>query len=274
MFDYFYHGTVRKTIVAFANLFNDIHIARYDIAGGNDAYGNEVERIKVPIAYGPRQKFLRRLERIGTDFDQAKVKLESYLPRLSFEMQNITYDASRKLSTMNSTVAALSSTQLKRRYERVPYNIDISLSILAKNTDDALQIFEQIIPYFQPEYSLTVNMNDTDPAVSVPVVFKNAVLSEGDDGSQGDYGTRKVTIMTLTFVMKIYMYGPIKDVNVIRKVETNVAAVNNTLDLAGITSTAYGPSGTNISVVGQAATGATGIPSGSTGQYTIRITNF
>jgi len=274
MFDYFYHGTVRKTIVAFANLFNDIHIARYDIAGGNDAYGNEVERIKVPIAYGPRQKFLRRLERIGTDFDQAKVKLENYLPRLSFEMQNITYDASRKLSTMNSTVAALSSTQLKRRYERVPYNIDISLSILAKNTDDALQIFEQIIPYFQPEYSLTVNMNDTDPAVSVPVVFKNAVLSEGDDGSQGDYGTRKVTIMTLTFVMKIYMYGPIKDVNVIRKVETNVAAVNNTLDLAGITSTAYGPSGTNISVVGQAATGATGIPSGSTGQYTIRITNF
>ena len=274
MFEYFYHGTIRKSVVAFANLFNDIYIARYDVAGGNDARGNEVERIKVPIAYGPRQKFLRRLERIGTDFDQAKVRLENYLPRLSFEMTGIAYDASRKLSTMNSTVAALSSTQLKRRYERVPYNIDVSLSILAKNTDDALQIFEQIIPYFQPEYSLTVNMNETDPAVSVPVVFKNAVLSEGDDGSQGDYGTRKVTIMTLTFVMKVYMYGPIKDVNVIRKAEANLAAVKDALDLAGVTSTAYGASGTNTNLYAQATTGATGIPAGSTGQYTIRITNF
>jgi len=181
MFDYFYHGTIRKIVVGFANLFNDIHIARYD------SDNIEVERIKVPIAYGPRQKFLRRLERIGTDFDQAAVRIENYLPRLSFEMQNITYDASRKLSTMNSTVAYLSATQAKRRYERVPYNLDLSLSILTKNTEDALQIFEQIIPYFQPEYSLTVNMNDTDPAVSVPVVFKNATLSEGDDGSYGDY---------------------------------------------------------------------------------------
>jgi len=269
MFEYFYHGTVRKTIVAFANLFNNIHIARYDTAGGNsDGNGTEVERIKVPIAYGPRQKFVRRLERIGTDFDQAKVKLENYLPRLSFEMQNITYDASRKLSTMNSTVSYFSATQAKRRYERVPYNLDLSLSILAKNTDDALQIFEQIIPYFQPEYSLTVNMNDTDPAVSVPVVFKNAVLSEGDDGSQGDYGTRKVTIMTLTFVAKIYMYGPIKDVNIIRKVEANLAVPGG-----GVTS-GYGASGSNINVMAQSLSGATGFTTGRTGQATVTITPF
>jgi len=269
MFEYFYHGTVRKTIVAFANLFNNIHIARYDAAGGNsDGNGTEVERIKVPIAYGPRQKFVRRLERIGTDFDQAKVKLENYLPRLSFEMQNITYDASRKLSTMNSTVSYFSATQAKRRYERVPYNLDLSLSILAKNTDDALQIFEQIIPYFQPEYSLTVNMNDTDPAVSVPVVFKNAVLSEGDDGSQGDYGTRKVTIMTLTFVAKIYMYGPIKDVNIIRKVEANLAVPGG-----GVTS-GYGASGSNINVMAQSLSGATGFTTGRTGQATVTITPF
>ena len=260
MFDYFYHGTIRKIVVGFANLFNDIHIARYD------SDNIVVERIKVPIAYGPRQKFLRRLERIGTDFDQAAVRIENYLPRLSFEMQNITYDASRKLSTMNSTVAYLSATQAKQRYERVPYNLDLSLSILTKNTEDALQIFEQIIPYFQPEYSLTVNMNDTDPAVSVPVVFKNATLSEGDDGSYGDYGTRKVTIMTLTFVAKFYIYGQIKDVNIIRKVEANLVSPGFT---AG-----YGPTGTNTNITAQAVTGATGFIPGKTGQATVTITPF
>jgi hypothetical protein len=264
MFEYYYHGTIRKAVVAFANLFNNIHIARYD---SNKV---EVERIKVPIAYGPRQKFLRRLERIGSDFDQAAVKLENYLPRLSFEMQNVTFDSSRKLSTMNSTVAALSASQLKRRYERVPYNIDLSLSIMAKNTEDALQIFEQIIPYFQPEYTVSINMNDTDPDVDVPVVFKNCVLSEGDDGSYGDYGTRKVTIMTLSFTMKLYLYGPIKTVSVIRTAQINMSPQGGT----GNISAAYGPSGTNVRVTAQAATGATGYTPGTTGQVTTTITLF
>jgi hypothetical protein len=137
---------------------------------------------------------------------------------------------------------------------------------LAKNTDDALQIFEHIMPYFKPEYSLTVNMNDTDPAVSVPVVFKNATLSEGDDGSYGDYGTRKVTIMTLTFIMKIYLYGPIKDVNVIRKVEANLVS-------PGVTS-GYGASGSNINITVQSVTGATGFVPGKTGQATVTIKPF
>lgn len=264
MFEYYYHGTIRKAVVAFANLFNDIHIARYD---SNKV---EVERIKVPIAYGPRQKFIRRLERIGTDFDQAAVKLKTYLPRLSFEMQNITFDASRKLSTMNSTVAALNSSQVKRRYERVPYNIDLSLSIMTKNTEDALQIFEQIIPYFQPEYTVSLNMNDTDMDVDVPVVFKNSVLSEGDDGSYGDYGTRKVTIMTLSFTMKLYLYGPIKTVGVIRSTQVSLTPKSGA---EGITA-AYGPSGSNIRITTQAVTGATGYTPGTTGQVSVNIIQF
>ena len=262
MLEYFYHGTIRKAVISFANLFNNIHIARYD---SNKV---EVERIKVPIAYGPRQKFLRRLERIGTDFDQAAVKLETYLPRLSFEMQNITFDSSRKLSTMNSTVTALNSSQAKRRYERVPYNIDLSLSIMTKNTEDALQIFEQIIPYFQPEYTVSLNMNETDTDVDVPVVFKNCILTEGDDGSYGDYGTRKVTIMTLSFTMKLYLYGPIKTVGVIRTTEVTMVPQGGT---AGATA-AYGPSGTNVRVTAQAVTGATGYTTGATGQVTTTIT--
>ena len=262
MFEYYYHGTIRKAVVAFANLFNNIHIARYD---SNKV---EIERIKVPIAYGPRQKFLRRLERIGTDFDQAAVKFETYLPRLSFEMQNIAFDSTRKLSTMNSTVVVLNPSQSKRRYERVPYNIELSLSIMAKNTDDALQIFEQILPYFQPEYTVSINMNETDTDVDVPVIFKNCVLTEGDDGSYGDYGTRKVTIMTLSFTMKLYLYGPIKTVPVIRSTDVTMVPQAGSL---GITS-AYGPSGTNVRITTQAATGATGYMSGATGQVTTTIT--
>lgn len=255
MFRYFYHGTVRKAIVAFANLFNNMYIARYD---ENNV---EVERIKVPIAYGPRQKFIRRLERIGTDFDQAKVKLENYLPRLAFEMQNITFDPSRKLSAMNQTVVYNSATNAIRRYERVPYNLELSLSILAKNTEDALQIFEQIIPYFQPEYTVTVDMNQTDKEVSVPIVFKNAVLSEGDDGSYGDYGTRKVTIMTLSFTMKLYLYGPIST-------QAIITGTNITMSSSGTTS-GFGPSGSNtilnnVAVTGgSTACGATGTVSTS-----------
>lgn len=264
MFEYYYHGTIRKAVVAFANLFNNIYIARYD---SNKV---EVERIKVPIAYGPRQKFIRRLERIGTDFDQAAVKLENYLPRLSFEMQNITFDSSRKLSTMNSTVAYLNESQTKRRYERVPYNIDLSLSIMTKNTEDALQIFEQIIPYFQPEYTVSLNINDTDTDVDVPVVFKNCILTEGDDGSYGDYGTRKVTIMTLSFTMKLYLYGPIKTVGVIRNTQVSLVPQGGT---GGVTA-AYGPSGSNVRITTQAVTGATGYTPGATGQVSVNIIQF
>lgn len=257
MFKYFYHGTIRKAVVTFANLFNNIYIARYD---ENNA---EVERIKVPIAYGPRQKFIRRLERIGTDFDQAKVKLENYLPRLAFEMQNITFDPSRKLSTMNQTVVYNSATSSLKRYERVPYNLELSLSILTKNTEDALQIFEQIIPYFQPEYTVTVDMNATDKAVSIPVVFKNAVLSEGDDGSYGDYGTRKVTIMTLSFTMKLYLYGPINTQGII-------TGSNITMSSSG-TVTGFGPSGANTVVNASSVSGGS-TACGATGTATISKT--
>jgi hypothetical protein len=265
MFDYFYHGTIRKAVVAFANMFNNMYIARYD------SNQNEVERIKVPIAYGPRQKFIRRLERIGTDFDQAAVKLENYLPRLSFEMTNITYDSSRKLSAMNSTVVPLNATQARRRYERVPYNIEMTLSILAKNTEDALQIFEQIVPLFQPDYTVSINMNETDKDVDVPIVFKTAVLTEGDDGSYGDYGTRKITVMNLSFTMKLYLYGPIKTVGIIRSSQVNFAASRGST--GGITA-AYGPSGSNIRIVASAVTGATSYTPGATGQVVLTINPF
>lgn len=103
MLEHFYHGTIRKVVVGFASLFNNIYLHR------NDQSGNEMERIRVPIAYGPQQKFLRRLDRMGTDFDQQKIRLETYLPRMSFEISSLQYDSSRKLNSIQQTVAYDSS---------------------------------------------------------------------------------------------------------------------------------------------------------------------
>ena len=257
MLEYFYHKTIRKVVVAFGTLFNDIYIARYD------DNGDEVERIKVPISYGPQQKFIRRLARIGTDFDAAKVKIENYIPRMSFEIQNITYDSTRKLSTMNQTLLYKSATSSQSRYERVPYNIDIALGIMTKNTEDALQIMEQILPYFQPEYTVTLIMNDMDPKVNVPFVFKSCSLGEGDDGSYGNYDLRKLTYVTMVFTAKLYLYGPFHDQKIITGTTTNFFA-----NIDG------GPTAftTNISVTGGATAGS--FQAGNTGQTDIRIIEY
>jgi hypothetical protein len=248
MFEYFYHQVIRKVVVAFGTLFNNIHIARYD------SDGNEVERIKVPLGYGPQQKFIRRLNRIGRDFEERNIKIENYLPRMSFEIQNIIYDTTRKLSPLNRTVSASSSSgSLRSRYERVPYTMELNLGIMAKNMEDALQILEQILPYFQPEYTVTVVLNDTDPQVDIPFVFKNTTIGEGDDGSYGNYDLRKVTYMNLNFTAKFYLYGPIRDSKII---------TNSTVNLFNF------PSGTTFSTVQVVAVGATPgtkFPTGMTG---------
>jgi len=218
MLDYYYHGTIRKVVVAFASMFNDIYVSR------KDSNNNEIERFKVPIAYGPKQKFLARLDRVGTDLE-SRVKLENYLPRLSFEITNLQYDSSRKLNTIQKTVAYNSSDNntLYRRYERVPYNMTISLSVMSKTMDDALQIMEQILPLFGPEYTFTIKaVNPTDMDVDIPIVFSSSTLSDGDDGSYGDYATRKITLANIQFIAKMYLYGPVVKQKVITQVDMSL----------------------------------------------------
>lgn len=219
MLEHFYHGTIRKVVVGFASLFNNIHLHR------NDASGNELERIKVPIAYGPQQKFIRRLERMGTDFDQQKVRLETYLPRMSFEINSLQYDSSRKLNSIQQTVAYDSSDRgiLKRRFERVPYNMTMNLGVMTKGTEDCLQIIEQILPYFTPEYVFTIKAIDsTDTDVDIPIVISSLTMTEGDDGSYGDYSTRKINSASISFVAKLYLYGPVKTQPVITQTDINI----------------------------------------------------
>jgi hypothetical protein len=252
MLEHFYHGTIRKVVIAFASLFNGIYISRKD---GN---GTEIERIKVPIAYGPQQKFLRRLDRIGTDFDQQAVRIETYLPRISFEIGTVQYDSTRKLNSIQQTVGYVSRDKMKARYERVPYNLTMNLGVMAKGMEDCLQITEQIIPYFTPEYVVTIKaIEGLDMDVDIPIVLSSVAFSDGDDGSYGDYATRKINFAALSFNAKIYLYGPVKESTVITHTDINIfdgkdfgkdtSTIRKYADIgitaaAGITSGSFDPS--------------------------------
>ena len=175
----FYHETIRKIVVAFGTMFNNIQLVRKD----ND--GNIVQAMKVPLAYGPRQKFLVRLRE---DPDLTK-QVAITLPRIGFEIQNLSYDPTRKLNRVQKFKKTKSSKSnaLDVQYMPVPYNLEFELYILSKNSDDALQIVEQILPYFQPDYTLTVNdMADMGIKRDVPIVL-NGITYEDD--YEGDFAT-------------------------------------------------------------------------------------
>jgi hypothetical protein len=254
MLEYYYHGTIRKVVVGFASLFNDIHVSR------KNGSGEEIERIRVPIAYGPQQKFIRRLDRIGGDFDQQAVRLETYLPRIGFEISTLQYDSSRKLNSIQKTVAYNPSDRgsLKNRFERVPYNLNLNLSVMTKTMDDCLQIVEQIVPYFTPEYVFTIKAIDgMDTDVDIPIVLSSVAMTEGEDGSYGDYSTRKINFALFGFSAKLYLYGPVRTTAVILRADVNIfdtddfgantASIKKYADVgvsaaAGITAGGYAPS--------------------------------
>ena len=207
----FYHETIRKVVVAFGTIFNDIHLVRKD----ND--GTIKQSMKVPLAYGPREKFLVRLRE---DADLTK-QVAVTLPRIGFEIAGISYDPTRKLNRVQKfkKVKGAKANQLDTQYMHVPYNVDFSLYIMAKQSDDALQIVEQILPYFQPDYTVTINDN-TDMGIKrdVPVVL-SAVNYE--DTYEGDFTSRTTLIYTLTFTAKFYLYGPVTSSGVIKTVQVD-----------------------------------------------------
>ena len=162
----FYHETIRKMVVSFGTIFNNINIVR------KDNNGTIIQKMKVPLAYGPKQKFLARLDQ---DADLTS-KVAITLPRLGFEIQNISYDTSRKLKRIQKfkKVKSGSTDQLESQFMPVPYNLDFELFAMAKQSDDALQIIEQILPYFQPDYTVTINdMADMGIKRDVPIILNS-----------------------------------------------------------------------------------------------------
>jgi len=207
----FYHESIRKVIVSFGTMFNNINLVRKDNSG------NISQSMKVPLAYGPREKFLVRL---NEDADLTK-QVAITLPRIGFEIQNLEYDAGRKLNRVQrfKKVKGAQAKQLDAQYMPVPYNLSIELYVMAKQSDDALQIVEQILPYFQPDYTLTINDNVAmDSKRDVPIVL-NSISYE--DNYQGDFTTRRALIYTLSFTAKFYLYGPVTSSKVIKTVQVD-----------------------------------------------------
>lgn len=200
MFEYFYHQILRKTVIAFGTLFNDISIKH---TNSSDIV---TDIIKVPLAYGPTQKFLARLEQ-SPDLSKST---QITLPRMSFEFTGITYDSSRKVTTTQQFTVAdkTTNTVTKKAYMPVPYNMQFELSIMSKLNDDALQIVEQILPYFQPAYNLTVTLveSDINEKRDIPIVLENITMQ---DDYEGNFSTRRVLLYTLRFSAKTYLFGPV-----------------------------------------------------------------
>lgn len=208
---YYYHQIIRKTIIAFGTLFNDISIHHKDSDGGI------YSELRVPLAYGPTQKFLARLEQ-QADLNKP---VQITLPRMSFEMNSIQYDPARK-ANITQTFKTSDGENLKKVFLPVPYNIGIELNILTKLNDDALQIVEQILPYFQPSFNLTVDLVDSiGEKRDIPIVLDS--ISFQDD-YEGDFSTRRALIYTLQFTAKSYLFGPISESTdgLIRKVQVDM----------------------------------------------------
>ena len=209
---YFYHQNIRKTIIAFGNLFNNITLKH------QDSNNNEYSEIRVPLAYGPTQKFLARLEQ-QADLNKP---VAITLPRMSFEMNSLKYDSSRKTTVTQSFKALTNDSKIKKVYMPVPYNIGFELNIMAKLNDDVLQIIEQILPFFQPAFTVTVDMVDTiREKKDIPIVLDD--ISFRDD-YEGDFSTRRILLYTLQFTAKTYLFGPISDStdSLIRKVQVDM----------------------------------------------------
>ena len=207
----FYHETIRKMVVSFGTIFNNINIVR------KDNNGTIIQKMKVPLAYGPKQKFLARLDQ---DADLTS-KVAITLPRIGFEIQNMAYDTARKLNRVQKfkKVKSGKTDQIESQFMPVPYNLDFELFIMAKQSDDALQIIEQILPFFQPEYTITVNDNlDMKQKRDVPIVLTGI---DYEDNYEGDFTTRRAIIYTLSFTAKFYLYGPVTSQSVIKSVQVD-----------------------------------------------------
>ena len=207
----FYHETIRKIVISFGTMFNDIQLVRKDNSG------TIIQTMKVPLAYGPREKFLVRLRE---DADLTK-QVAITLPRIGFEIKNLAYDSARKMSRVQrfKKVKGANTKQLDTQYMPVPYNLEFELYIMAKQSDDALQIVEQILPYFQPDYALTINdMADMGITRDIPIVL-NSIGYE--DSYDGDFTTRRALIYTLSFTTKFYLYGPVTSAKVIKTVQVD-----------------------------------------------------
>mgnify|MGYP001466920648 CR=1 FL=1 len=209
---YFYNESMRRMTIGFGQIFNNIQIKR------KDDTGKVIQTIRVPLAYGPKEKFLVRLDQ------QSSLNNREFaitLPRMGFEITGMSYASSRKLSSTLQNVRLRPSdfSRLDTQFIPVPYDIDFQLSIFVKNADDGAQIIEQILPFFRPEFTTQVNLiPEMQVVVDTPIVLNGVTI---EDTYEGDFDSRRALIYNLTFSVKAYLYGPITNSGIIKRAITN-----------------------------------------------------
>jgi len=209
----FYHESLRKVVVAFGTVFNNIIIHR------TNSDGAVIQKIKVPLAYSPKEKFLTRLNQQP---DLSKREMAITLPRMGFEISGINYDASRKLQRVGKfkAVNTSSADKMYYQYNPVPYNISFNLYAFTATAEGGLQIVEQILPYFQPDYTVTINaIPDMGIKRDVPITLNSVNYEDSYDGS---FTTRRAVNYTLGFTAKTYLYGPIYSQKVIKETQADL----------------------------------------------------
>ena len=217
----YYHETIRKYVAIFGTLFNDINIQRRNSAGVI------TEQIKVPISYEAKDKLILRMRAV-----QADQGVSTTLPRMGFSLTGITYDGTRKLNTLGQTYAAntaAGTSSLMKQYNPVPYNFDFTLSALVDNSEDGAQIFEQIVPFFTPEFTVSVNLVDAmniKPDISI---ILNGVSLE--DSYEGELSLKREIIWTLNFQIKGYIYPDIKSGSITKSVIVNLRMPSEEVDV-------------------------------------------
>ena len=207
----YYNQSIRKYIIAFGNLFNDIVVRRIN------ANEEVTQSLRVPIAYGPKQKFLVRISS-REDRDMA---VYISLPRIGFDLESIEYDPTRKLQSTikNASMSGTDDTVLKTQFVPVPYNLNIRLSIMVKNADDGAQIIEQILPYFTPQWTVTLNLiPEMNLKYDIPVILNSVAL---EDTYEGNYDERRSLIWDLNYTMKGWMFGPVGHQGIITRTQVD-----------------------------------------------------
>ena len=216
---YYYHQIFRKSIIAFGTIFNNIIVKRKQ-PGVDRPTGDSLESYKVPVQYGPSQKYLAM---IAAEPQSERQRFEITLPRMSFEIKGLNYDGSRKLvpTQFAKTVPPAGEADAKKpvqysQFLPVPYNLEVELSIMAKNQDDGLQILEQILPNFHPSLNVSIEVIDVTKEERDIAIVLNGVGYQDD--YEGDYTSRRTLIWTLNFTVKTYLFGPVDAQKDIRKV--------------------------------------------------------
>lgn len=208
----FYFSLLRKYVILVGTLFNNIRITR------TDSSGNQTALLRVPITYAPKDKMLARVIQ-DTAIDRQTATIP--LPAISFEMGRMAYDGTRKLNTIGkvSVRDATDANKFKYQYNPVPYDIEFKVYIYAKNAEDGTKIIEQILPYFTPDWTTTVNLiPEVEVTMDIPVILNNIGYSDNYDG---DFKERRAIIWTLDLVLKGYLYGPVKKSGIIKFINTN-----------------------------------------------------